>query len=159
MCTHRTHARAHIIHMSVHTSYACSCTHDTHVRAHTSYAYTFTHRTLQRTHTHIHAVIACFSFCGGKFILCCCGASLWCCVCVHIIHMPSHTSYACPYTHPTHARTHIICYVRAHASFVRMPVNTSYAPTHAYTQTCIQRYILTRIPTPARMFVQDTSTY
>ena len=106
----------HIVRMTLHTLYTCPCTHTTHARAHIIRMSVCTHRTYAhsrivrsnaRIHANMHVVIACFSFCGGKFMLCCEG-SLWCCVCVHIIHIPSHTSYACPCTHPTHARAHII---------------------------------------------------
>ena len=104
-CTHHTHVRAHIIRMFVHTSCACPCTH-THARSH------IVRSNARNTHTRIHAVIAYFSFCGGKFILCC-GGSLWCCVCTHhthvrahILRMPVHTSYACPLTYRTLQHTH-----------------------------------------------------
>ena len=106
----------HIVRMPVHTSYTCPCTHHTHVRAHMIRMSVHTHHTHTRSHIvrsngRIHTymqLLHVFHFVAENLFYVVveqvCGA-----VCVY-------TSYTCPHTHPTHARTHIL----------RMPVHTSY---------------------------------
>ena len=161
-CCVCTHDREHIVHMPVHTSYACPCTHHMHVRAHASYVRMPIHTSYAPTHAYTQTcmqLLHVFHFVAENLFYVVeevCGA-----VCVY-------TSYTCPRTHPTHVCAHIL-HMSVHTSYactcarivctyVHSRIVRSNAHIHANMHAKIHSY-LTRIPTSARMSVQDTSTY